>query len=628
MDREVSRTLVHPQPSAGGLPGAYCRLTASGSHSGRPTPIRRNAPTTPTNQEGLDGPRARNSRAVLAGLVTMGVTLIPGTTAARELEAGLEALTEGRWEAARASLAASLAERETPEAFEGLSWAAWWLDDAPAVFDARERAYRLYRRRSDAASAARMAVWLAIDHLDFNGTAAVASGWLRRAARLLEPLPLEPEHGWLAFQEGYLAHLAGDSATAGKAARRAAEIGRAFRVPDLEMLGLALEGGTLVARAEVSDGMRCLDEATAAALEGEATVPISSAWAFCFVVSACLEVRDYRRAFEWTDQIAEFARRYRSRYMLGFCRAHYGAVHLSRGRWADAESELLAAADAYADSRPAMIGDALVWLAELRRRQGRTDEAVEILDRASIPAGHVCRGQLALDGGDARRAVELAERCLRQIAPDRRLDRAPALELLVRAKVAVGDPDGAESALAELRSLQAVVSTPPLQASIQVAEGVLAAASGDHQSARRLLEDAADLFDGTGAVFEGLMARVELAECLIALGRSEEAELEARRALDGFAQLGAAPGVVRAQRIISQCASASEWPHAITPRERDVLELIVVGLTNRQIAERLVVSEHTVHRHVTNILRKLDLPSRSAAAAYAVRAASSVQPGS
>jgi DNA-binding NarL/FixJ family response regulator len=57
----------------------------------------------------------------------------------------------------------------------------------------------------------------------------------------------------------------------------------------------------------------------------------------------------------------------------------------------------------------------------------------------------------------------------------------------------------------------------------------------------------------------------------------------------------------------------------VTPRERDVLRLLAEGLTNREIAERLVVSEHTVHRHVTNILRKLDLSSRTAAAIYAVR---------
>ena len=45
---------------------------------------------------------------------------------------------------------------------------------------------------------------------------------------------------------------------------------------------------------------------------------------------------------------------------------------------------------------------------------------------------------------------------------------------------------------------------------------------------------------------------------------------------------------------------------ALTPREHEVLRLLAEGLTNRQIAERLVVSEHTVHRHVTNLLRKLD----------------------
>jgi DNA-binding NarL/FixJ family response regulator len=55
--------------------------------------------------------------------------------------------------------------------------------------------------------------------------------------------------------------------------------------------------------------------------------------------------------------------------------------------------------------------------------------------------------------------------------------------------------------------------------------------------------------------------------------------------------------------------------------------LLAEGPTNKQIAERLVVSEHTVHRHVTNTLRKLDLPTRTAAAAHAVRAGLLERPG-
>jgi LuxR family transcriptional regulator, maltose regulon positive regulatory protein len=200
------------------------------------------------------------------------------------LELGLAELAQGRWEAARAALA----DGEEPEALEALSWAAWWLDDANAVFEARERAFRLYRRRGDAAGAARMAVWLACDEHDFHGAASVASGWLQRARRLLEPLEPAPEHGWLAFHGGYLALVTGDSGAAARHGVEAAEIGRAVGVADLEMLGLALQGRALVGQARVGEGMSCLDEATATALAADAVVPISSAWTFCLLVSACV----------------------------------------------------------------------------------------------------------------------------------------------------------------------------------------------------------------------------------------------------------------------------------------------------------------------------------------------------
>ncbi|MGH3092573.1 MAG: LuxR C-terminal-related transcriptional regulator, partial [Gaiellaceae bacterium] len=291
--------------------------------------------------------------------------------ASDRLRAGWAELGEGRWAAAQSVFEEALADEETPEACEGLSWAAWWLDDAEALFAARERAYRLYRRRGDAAGAARMATWVAADQLDFHGAAAVASGWLARAHRLLDPLEPGPDHGWLAFHDGYLAHADGDTARARELAAAAVELGGRFGVADLEMLGLALEGASLVACAQVEEGMRCLDEATAAALGGEATIPISSAWACCFLVSACTAVLDFERAFEWCDRIADFAERYGSRYMLAFCRAEYGAVHLWRGRWSDAEAVLEASLEDFSSSRPAWVALPLVGLAELRRRQGR-----------------------------------------------------------------------------------------------------------------------------------------------------------------------------------------------------------------------------------------------------------------
>ena len=537
-------------------------------------------------------------------------------------EAGWAKLAEASWEAARASFERALAEGETPEALEGLSWAAWWLDDGETVFGARERAYRLYRQRGAAAEAARMATWLAVDQLDFHGAWPVASGWLRRAHRLLDPLEPGPDHGWLAFHEGYLAHVQGDTAGARAGATSASEVARRFGVADLEMLGLALEGASLVSSAEVVEGMRCLDEATAIALEGEAAIPISGAWTFCFLVSACTAALDYERASAWCDRIAEFAARYGSRYMLAFCRAEYGEIHMWRGRWAEAEAMLESSIADFARSRPAWGAGPLVALAELRRRQGRSREAAQLLDQAGASrAAQLCRARLALDGGDGRTAAELAERVLRQVPPDRHVDRWPALELAVRARAATAQLEEAAGALEELRDAAERVGTAPLRGHADLADGVLAAAGGDHEGARPLLEDAVDCFDRIGAPFETAEARIELAGTLVALGRRDEAEREARSALDRMLELGAALGAARARRLVDEGGLVgSRGPTHLSPREREVLALLTEGLTNRQIAERLVVSEHTIHRHVTNILRKLDLPSRTAAAAYAVRA--------
>lgn len=546
----------------------------------------------------------------------------PEAVESEPLSAGWTRLADGDWAAARAAFADAVVREETPEALEGLSWAAWWLDDADAVFDARERAYHLYRRLGEPASAARMATWLAADQLDFRGAVAVAGGWLRRARRLLDSLESRPEHGWLAFHEGYIAHRSGDTARAAELSAQAIEAGRQFDVPDLEMLGLALQGSTLVACAQVEEGMRCLDEAKAMA--GEATIPISGAWACCFLVTACTAILDYERAFEWCDTIEEFAERYGSRYILAFCRAEYGAVHLWRGQWTDAERMLEASVEDFSRSRPAMVSAPLVALAELRRRQARAEEAVGLLDRAGpSAAAQLCRARLALDQGETRRAVDLVERVLRQAPAERMLDRAPAFEHLVRSRVARGELEEARAALDSLSEVEWLVCTEPVRASRELAEGVLEAAAGHHERARTLLEDAVDRFQRSGAPFEASQARIELSMSLAALGQGELAEHEARTARDRLLELGAEAEAERARRLLEGSihgrGDGSELS-GLTPREREVLALLVEGLTNRQIAERLVVSEHTVHRHVTHILRKFDLPSRTAAAARAVRA--------
>lgn len=530
--------------------------------------------------------------------------------------AGWGELAHGRWDAARALFEQALADDPSARALEGLSWAAWWLDDEPAVFDARERAYRRYREEGDPESAARMAAWLAADALDFHGASTVAAGWLRRAHRLLDPLDPSPAHGWLAFFEGYLAE-GGDEAV--ELGSRTAELGRTFGVPDLEMLGLALMGSALVAGGRMAEGMQCLDEATAAALAGEASVPISGAWACCFLVSTCIAVRDFERAAEWCERIESFAERYGSRYMLAFCRSEYGAVHLWRGRWREAAALLEASAEDYARSRPALATPVLVLRAELERRLGRRSEAERLLADAQTPSAALVHARLALDRGDAGTASELVDRQLRHLG-SAGLARAAPLELAVQARIADGEPDHAAEAAQDLRALELSVGTAALRAAADLAEGRVAAARGDTEPARRLLEDAVDAFERTGAPYEASLARLALAPLLLASGRRDAAEREAGLAAGRLRELGAETELRRAEALVDACHRKASSPPLVTPREHDVLRLLAEGLTNREIARRLVVSEHTVHRHVTNILRKLELPSRAAAAAYAVRA--------
>ena len=279
--------------------------------------------------------------------------------------------------------------------------------------------------------------------------------------------------------------------------------------------------------------------------------------------------------------------------------------------------------DDFAHSRPAWVGEPLVGMAELRRRQGRPADATRLLDDAGrSSSAELCRARMALDRDDRSAAAELLERLLRRVPPERMLRRAPALELLVRARVAEGQLDGASGALAELRGIERRVGTAALRACADLAEGGLAAAEGDHERARALLEDAVDRFQSSGGSYRVAEARIELAVSLAVLGRAEAAEREASAALETLLELGAVADAERARRILARAEppGGHESPLSeLTPREREVLALLAQGLTNRAIAERLVVSEHTVHRHVTNILRKLELSSRTAAAALAAR---------
>ncbi len=551
-----------------------------------------------------------------------------GPDAAGSAAEGRDALAHGRWDVARAAFERALAAEETPASLEGLGMAAWWLDDARAMFDARARAYQLYRRQGDRRGAGRVAMTIAEDAFQFRGEVAVARGWHRRAHRLLSGLAPIPEHGWLKLFEGDLDLTVGDDPVrARELAGQAAAIGRDLGDVDLEMTALALEGLALVLAGELAEGMPRLDEASTAAMSGEMNDLIAIGLSCCYVVIACERIRDFARAAQWCQRVREFSTRTGHGLLLAICRSQYAGVLTWRGAWVEAEQELEAALQHFAAARPPMQQDALLRLADLRRQQGRLDEAGALLEQVheAVPLLLVARAGLALDRSEFVTAARLAQRFLRQVPAVNRTDRFAALDVLVRAQIALGQRAPSRAALDELRAIAERVATEPVKAAVRAAEGLAAASEGDHDRARSAFEDAIDLLARSGASLELARCRVALGRALAALDHRDAARAELEEALAVFERLGAGRDAAAATAFLREVSSArAAHPvrglAGLTRREREVLRLVAQGLTNRQIAERLAVSEFTVKRHMANLLTKLDLPSRAAAAAFAARA--------
>ncbi|WP_433328099.1 LuxR C-terminal-related transcriptional regulator [Spirillospora sp. CA-294931] len=537
------------------------------------------------------------------------------------LLAGWDLLRRGGWKEARAMFAAALASplgaTSEATAAEGAAAAAWWLDDDDEMTERYEQAYRCYRSVGDDRGAARVSAWLGNGAVQFRGEPAVAQGWFQRARRLLADLPEGAEHGQLTLFEGMAACLRGDLTGALEHADRTMEIGRRQHSPDLEIQGMALSGTAHVSQGRIGEGMRLLDEAAAAALAGEVH-EVGSVWIpTCYLVQGCEQTRDWERAEQWCGRVMDFCRRFDLGSPFSRCRTHYSTVLLWRGDWEEAENQLLRAADDLSEQRPRFAAEAWARLGELRRRQGHWTEAAELFERGRpLPAARVGLAELLLDRGDAADAVELVERVLDGLPKEDRLARAPVLEVFIRV-AAAERPDLLAQAVDELIDLASDVGGDALSASALWAQGVRSAAEGRTDTAITMLTRAVELFESARGPYDAARARLDLASVLTAGGRTGAAAEEALAAQGAFERLGATADARRANRLVGLARRTPTGE--LTSRQIEILRLLAVGLTNREIAERLVLSEHTVKRHVANILTRLDLPSRAAAVAYASR---------
>lgn len=472
-----------------------------------------------------------------------------------------------------------------------------------------ERGHHRYLAGGDTIGAVRCAVWIGMN-LASRGRLGPASGWLGRAQRLLEHAPECAEHGYLLLPVMFQHEATGDYAAAAAAAGEAVRIGERHGDRDLFALALHGQGQMLIRAGRVSEGLGLLDECMVAVTTEELS-PIVTGLVYCGVILACQEVYEVRRAREWTRALSEWwALQPQMLAFTGRCLVHRAEVLQLDGAWSAALAEARRAGERFAETRNPVAGLAHYRQGELLRLQGEFAASEEAYKAASACGWEPQPGlaQLRLAQGRSEAAAASIRRA--EAATTSPLERARILPAFVEIMLAVGDVEGARRACVELEELAGGYESAMLAAMVSHARGAVHLAEGDAQSAVVELRAAVETWHALEAPYEIARTRVLIGDACRSLGDAEASALEYDASRSIFERLGAKPEMVR-------MGAGASTSHGLSRRELEVLRLIASGKSNREIAGALVISEHTVARHVHNIFTKLGVSSRAGATAYA-----------
>jgi DNA-binding CsgD family transcriptional regulator len=535
------------------------------------------------------------------------------------LDGAREAFRRQAWSAARVAYANLGSDSPlTLDDLEQHAVAAHLVGEDPEFRHVLARGYREAVSREDVTRAVRFAFWLG-ESLISTGEMGQAGGWLSRARGLLEARGVDcVEWGFLMVLTGIEQFIAGDTSAACRTFTEAQAIGRRFADPDLPAMAGHGRGRALIRTGSIKEGMTVLDEVMVAVTTGEVS-PMVVGVIYCGVLEACCDVFDLGRAREWTAAMSRWCDGQSDLMPFrGVCLIHRVEVMRLHGDWEDALDEARRARD-WLSHRSSLEGPgaACYEIGELHRLRGNFSGAESAFRDASrlgrppepgLALLWLARGHPDVAALSVRRALdELGENSLR---------RADLLSACVEILLRLNDVAGAQDAAEELEILAKTMGAPSLHALADRAQGSVLIAKGDARAALALLRRSWTAWQQLDVPYEAAMTRVLIGAACRGLGDGVSAEMEFDAARWAFERLGAAPDVTRLAALLP-----SEMPRAaggLTSRELEVLALVAAGETNKGIAAALVISEHTVARHVQNMFRKLGFASRASLAAFAV----------
>jgi DNA-binding CsgD family transcriptional regulator/predicted negative regulator of RcsB-dependent stress response len=525
----------------------------------------------------------------------------------------------GEWEAAFAGM--SEADRTGAfldgDSLRSFALASYMTGREELFLELMGRAFDAYTDAGLPRDAARTAFWIGLTLL-FRGEHGRGGGWLARAGHLVEEVGQDcAEAGYLLLPKVEMSFGAGDNQTAVDVAQQALAIGERHHDEDLAAMARHLVGRARLALGDVDGGLSALDETMVATTEGRLS-PIVTGLIYCSVIEACQRYQIVRRASEWTEALSTWCSSQPELVAFtGRCLIHRSEILLFDGRWPEAEAEATAAIRRLGESPSAHhAGPAHYQQGELYRLRGAY-QAADRCFRAASALGYNPQPGLALmrlRRGAGPSAAASIRRAL--AAADTPTKRMRLLGAAFEIALEQGHLDEARTCSDEMEALADKYPSDGVCASLAEMRGDLAARDDDPERAVNWYTQAAERWRDLECPYRLARVRLRSARICEDLGDTEGALDEARAARDALASLGAEPERQDAEAFIR---SRTQSRDAIfTRRQTEVLGLVAKGLTNREIAKRLGLSERTVDRHVSDILTRIDAPSRAAAAAYAV----------
>jgi DNA-binding CsgD family transcriptional regulator/tetratricopeptide (TPR) repeat protein len=514
--------------------------------------------------------------------------------------------------------ALSLADQETPlgaEDLEQFAMTAYMVGRDDEYLTTLERAHNAYVSAGQCTRAVRCAFWIGFRLLMRNETGR-ATGWLARAERLLERETREcAERGYLLLVVVEQRLESGDCESAYAAAADAAAIGE--RCGDADLIACARhdQGKIRLQQGQVETGLALLDETMLAVTSGELS-PLVTGLMYCAVIQACQQVYALDRTREWTAALTRWCEGQPDMVaFVGVCQVHRAEIMQLRGTWPEAIEEARRACTRSQGVNQQAAAAAFYQQAEVHRLKGEFAAAEEAYRSASQlglePQPGLALLRLVQGRSDA------AATAIRRVASTTvdRLKRMSLLPAYIEIMLAAGDVQNARDASRELQEIARSFDTGVPDAIAAQACGAVDLAEGDAQAALVSLRRAFEVWQRIEAPYAAARVRVLIGLAYRALGDEDGAGMEIDAAKSVFERLGAAPDLARIESLMK--STPSGHTHGLTPRELQVLRMVAVGETNKTIAGKLFLSEKTIDRHVSNILTKLDVSSRTAATAFA-----------